>query len=239
MQWLPVGLCLAHHLKISSLKQPIDAATISAVQSRITESPIAVRNAAQQCRPSNECLLCRQCAAKRQDLTPPPAAPLKRPAEFQVLQPKPKRIRRDKKSPATAASPPPKLDRLDSIAMGSAAKLSGHQIAKQADALNSRYATGSTSITAESGSNVRKQRTQLNRTFRHDFDTKRCPYSLTNEGIVLCCDIVDFVELYCWLREKSTADISLIKVNGDDGKQSLKLMLQFIFAEIQCWLLIL
>jgi len=229
MPWLPTVVCPSHRILLGHPKRSIDEEIISAVQLRISAT-IAVRNAAARCHPDHPCTLCRRCSQLRQRSNLQLPAPPKRTAEFEELPPKPKRVRRDKKPPTQPSPPVSRLSRGDLIAMGSAANVSGFQKGQMADEQRRRFKSGSSTVSAESGSVVRKQQTLFNTTFSHDFQTKLCRFSSTDGGIHFCSDLTDFTHLYCWLREKSVDDVVLIKLNGDAGQGSLKLMIQFIFA---------
>jgi len=117
--------------------------------------------------------------------------------------------------------------------MGTAAKISGCQQSLQANELRRRFGRGDNSITSESWSMVRKQQTLLNKTFARDFSSKLNRFSTTEGGLIYCFDLNDFTYLYVWIRGKSVNDVRLIKLNGNDGQLSLKLMVQFIYDNDQ------
>jgi len=153
----------------------------------------------------------------------------KAPPKFIVLPDKPKRFRRVFHRPPTKPTSS-KLEAHVLIAMGSAAKLSGRAKATQAKELARQYEAGATTVAAPGAAVVRRDQTVLNKTFLYHFSPMDCSHSKDDGGIVFCNDTVDWLYLLCWLRHKSVKDIKLIKINGDDGRGSLKLMIQFLFA---------
>ena len=237
MAWLPAALCPSHYILLQSKTRSIPSGLIADTRSRIANSPIAIRTTAENCSSHRMCHFCKSTSDLRQPNTQlqlrhatPTPHPKRQPA-FHVLEPLPKRVRSNKQTPSSTPPAQSRLDALSVVAMGSAARLSGRQKGRQADELRRRFASGDSLVTTPSGATIRKLQTKLNTTFSHDFTSKPCSYSQTDQGIVYCSDLEDFTFLYCWLRGKTVSAIKLIKLNGDDGQGSLKLMIQFLFDD--------
>lgn len=123
-----------------------------------------------------------------------------------------------------------KMESSDLVALQSDMRASTRSMARGADGLRKRRASGSSEISSVSGSVHRRDTSALNKCFARLFASVPCTFSLDGAA-VLCLDLIIFILLICWLRGKKIADILLLKIGADSGQGSLKLMLQMLFRD--------
>lgn len=219
--WLPTAVCPSHRRAMMFDGRCATTGEKDRVVNLIAHSSIAVRLSAANCDGSS-CRLCVGAATASDPIRPP--TPKKRPETFVSMPPKV--IKRRKKS---ATKPVAVIDRETLAALGSAAGLSGTKSRLQADELSRRASNFESNVAPEvAGRTLERDISEYSHTFDKHFASKECDFSSTGR-MVYCKDIVDFVYLLCWLRDFSPAQLRYLKIGGDDGRGSLKLMLATLF----------
>ena len=154
-----------------------------------------------------------------------PKTPVKRPVPLTELPPKPKRIRTKSKTRKKL----PAIDRKTLAALGSAADISARKSSLQINELKRRASNRESKVTSSvGGRTLERDISEYSHIFDTHFATKDCPFSFTKK-MIYCCDLVDFIYLLCWLRGHTAKELRHIKINGDDGQGSFKLMLGLLF----------
>jgi len=127
-----------------------------------SNATIASRNPAKNPSPPHLCLMCLQCSQPRQKNDPVFVRPPKRPANFQMVPLKRKRIRRDKMPATPSSSSPPTLKRFDMIANSEIANISRRKKVRQAEAPRCCFENGVSRLISESSYVIWTQQTVLN-----------------------------------------------------------------------------
>ena len=124
---------------------------------------------------------------------------------------------------------PPTFSQEDQHSIHQANRASGRQTAVAARIIRKRNLAGDTPMTSQSPAQARLVVSTMDAVFVDDFHSIECIFSESDSAMHVVIDLLTFVKKLCLLRRKQLRDIAFIKVNADDGRGSLKLMLQLIF----------
>lgn len=229
-KWFPTSVCESCHRYFSpsysnkSDKIKIASELLDFTQNRRSPALMTL------CETSGVCLICNNSNA----------APVCKPKEMQTSEhefkslPPPTRAKRHFYT--STQSPSKDSGNLvcdDYLAMGRSQNASGRQVAAAVGAMRNRESDGLTTVSSPNPHTFRKLHSELNNTFAAEFHTIECPEleGKIDGSAIKCKDLRDFLLKVIWIRGRAVSDVAYIKVNADDGRGSLKLMIQILFTD--------